>query len=51
MGLAFSADGTKMFVMGYGSDKVHEYTLATGFDLKQNNFDGNLRPVNHEREW
>ena len=35
MGLAFSADGTKMFVMGYGSDKVHEYTLATGFDLNK----------------
>lgn len=33
MGVAFNADGTQMFVVGIGSDKVHEWTLSTGFDL------------------
>jgi len=32
-GLAFNADGTKMFVSGYYGDDVNEYTLTTGFDL------------------
>lgn len=29
----FSDDGTKMFVMGTSTDKVHQYTLTTPFDL------------------
>ena len=32
-GVAFSTDGTKMFVVGQNSDNVHEYTLSTGFDV------------------
>ena len=32
-GLAFNNDGTKMFVLGWGEDKVIEYTLTTGFDV------------------
>jgi DNA-binding beta-propeller fold protein YncE len=32
-GLAFNTDGTKMFVVGYGSDNVNEYALSTGFDV------------------
>jgi DNA-binding beta-propeller fold protein YncE len=31
--LFFTANGTRMFVMGNGSDRVLEYTLGTGFDL------------------
>ena len=31
--VAFNADGTKMFVIGESSDKIHEWTLSTGFDL------------------
>ena len=31
--VAFNADGTQMFVIGEGSDKIHEWTLSTGFDL------------------
>ena len=31
--VAFNADGTKMYVIGNGSDKIHEWTLSTGFDL------------------
>ena len=32
-GLAFNNDGTKMYVVGSGSDTVYQYTLATAFDL------------------
>ena len=31
--VAFNADGTKMYVIGNSSDKIHEWTLSTGFDL------------------
>jgi sugar lactone lactonase YvrE len=32
-GLAFSNDGTKMFVTGWNGDDINEYTLSTGFDV------------------
>ena len=32
-GLSFNNDGTKMFVSGGQSDKVHEYSLSTAFDV------------------
>ena len=32
-GMAFSNDGTKMFVIGLSSDKIHEYTLSSAFDV------------------
>ena len=34
--VAFNADGTKMFVIGNDSAKIHEWTLSTGFDLSSN---------------
>ena len=37
-GLAFSADGSKMFVVGFGGDDVHEYALATPFDVSSADF-------------
>ncbi len=37
-GLAFSADGTKMFVVGSSGDDVNEYTLTTGFDVSTASF-------------
>ncbi len=37
-GLAFNNHGTKMFVVGQGADKVHEYTLSTGFDVSSASF-------------
>ena len=37
-GLAFNNDGTKMFVAGIDEDKVHEYTLTTGFDVSTASF-------------
>ena len=32
-GLAFSANGLKMFVVGSQNDKVHQYSLSTAFDV------------------
>ena len=32
-GIAFNANGTKMFMVGITSDAVYEYTLSTGFDV------------------
>jgi hypothetical protein len=32
-GLFFKPDGTKMYVIGYGSDTVFQYALSTGWDL------------------
>ena len=32
-GLAFSNDGTKMFLSGNSGDDISEYTLTTGFDV------------------
>jgi len=32
-GLSFKSDGTKMYVVGYGLDKVYEYNLSTAWDV------------------
>jgi len=37
-GLAFSSDGTKMFVVGASGGEVNEYTLSTGFDVSTASF-------------
>ena len=37
--LAFNTDGTKMYVIGSGSDSVHQYSLSTGFDLSTASYD------------
>ena len=37
-GVAFSSDGTKMFVVGFDGDNVNEYTLTTAFDVSAATF-------------
>ena len=37
-GLAFNADGTKMFFVGQAGADVNEYTLSTGFDVSTASF-------------
>ena len=32
-GMAFSSDGTKMFVVGWASNRIHEYALSAPFDV------------------
>jgi hypothetical protein len=41
-GIRFNTDGTKMFVLGYQTDRVHEYTLSTGFDVSTASFSQNF---------
>ena len=37
-GLAFTYNGTKMFVVGFDGDRVYEYTLSTAFDVSTASF-------------
>jgi len=39
-GVAFSPDGTQMFVIGESSDSVFQYSLSTGFDVSTGSFTG-----------
>ncbi len=39
-GLAFSADGSKMYVTGVSTQKIKEFTLSTPFDLSNVKFEG-----------
>ena len=38
-GLAFNNTGSKMYVIGSSSDKVHQYTLSTEFDVSTASYD------------
>ena len=40
-GFAFNNDGTKMYVVGFGSDFVYEYNLTTAFDVSTASHAGN----------
>ena len=35
--IAFQPDGTKMFIVGMTNDKVHQYSLTTGFSIASGN--------------
>ena len=48
-GMAFSNDGTRMFVIGYSGDDINEYTLSTAFDPSTLAFVGNT-PISQD-EW
>lgn len=39
MKVKFNLDGTKMFIMGFTSDAVFQYSLSTGFDLNTASYD------------
>jgi len=38
-GIAFNTNGTKLFLIGYASDSVHQYSLSTSFDLSTASYD------------
>ena len=38
-GLAFNNDGTKMYVIGFDSDSVYQYTLSTAFAVSTASYD------------
>ena len=39
-GVAFSSDGTRMFVVDNGDEDVHQYTLSTAWDVTSATYDG-----------
>jgi len=39
-GVTFNPDGTRMFVVGQGSNSVNQYDLTTGFDVSTASFTG-----------
>jgi hypothetical protein len=41
-GLAFNANGTKMFIVGGAGDDVNEYALTSGFDISSASFTQNF---------
>ena len=49
-GLAFSTDGTKMFVVGYAGTDVNEYTLTTGFDVSSASFTDSFSVASQESQ-
>ncbi len=38
-GIAFNADGSKMYMVGKASDNIHEYNLSTDFDVSTATWD------------
>ena len=56
----FNSDGTKLFVIGSGSDAAHRYTLSTAYDLSTISYDnisfnvlskvGNARSLNFNND-
>jgi len=38
-GIAFNTNGTKLFLIGYANDSVHQYSLSTSFDLSTASYD------------
>jgi len=45
-GVRFSNDGLKMFVQGYGSDKVYQYELSSAYDLSTASYSSLSASVN-----
>jgi len=39
LGIAFNNSGTKMYMIGFGSISVHQYSLSTAFDLSTTSYD------------
>lgn len=46
----FSADGTRMFIVGPVSDAVHQYTLSTGFDVSTASYGASFSVAAQELE-
>lgn len=47
-GVTFSPSGTKMLIVGFGADAVHEYTLSTAWDITTASFDRSLSTTSYE---
>ena len=49
-GMAFSDDGTKMFVIGDSGNNINEYTLTTAFDVSTASYDGDIERFSFSSE-
>ena len=49
-GMAFSDDGTKMFVIGDSGNNINEYTLTTAFDVSSASYDGDIERFSFSSE-
>jgi len=47
-GIFFKPDGTKMYVIGYGSDSVNEYDLRTAWDVSTASYSQNFSVASQE---
>ena len=47
-GLFFKPDGTKMYVAGFGSARVHEYDLSTAWDISTASINQNFYVANED---
>ena len=50
-GIAFSLDGTKMYIMGYTNDTVYQYTLSTAWDVSTATYAEKSKYVGDEASW
>ena len=48
LAMAFSSDGTKMFIGGFAGDDVNEYTLSTAYDVSSATFVDAFSILTHE---
>ncbi|MEM7551683.1 MAG: T9SS type A sorting domain-containing protein [Bacteroidota bacterium] len=54
LGIAFSTDGLKMFIVGNNQDNVNQFSLTTSFDISTANFDsipGNPFPIRDQEDF
>ena len=46
--VVFSADGTKMYMLGFDTDSVYQYTLSTAWDLSTASYDSDSFSVSSQ---
>ena len=50
-GLTFSSDGTKMYIIGYASDTVWQYTLSSAWDVSTATYADKSRLISGQEIW
>jgi len=50
-GLYFKPDGSKMYIMGYASRRVYQYSLPSPWDVSTLSYDGKNKYVNYQDMW
>ncbi|MBA7589123.1 hypothetical protein ES708_31198 [subsurface metagenome] len=47
-GVFFKPDGTKMYIMGYATDTVYQYSLSTAWDVSTATYDAKFKDVSSQ---